>query len=516
MSTLASDAWIVRRIMEGRDATPADLARVSASIREAVATLAATPLEVRGGAFGDFETALSDHVSFVDAMATVDPDGPPPNGGATPMGRPALDPSPSDSEWLDGLAAVLARHESEAAAERFGTPIPEPEAAPPTMFDKLDARPEPAPTADDDDLDWLDAPPKPKAAPEAPSGPPMSADPCGVAAWLIGRGFRPVPVRGENPGCVGGAWDARAYTPRTFQDVYTSPYDDGVGIRLGPDAGPDGAWLADLECDGPEGAESLRKLFGGPPPDTMGWGSTRGPHRLYAVDQAFANALAALAGKPDGKGVYHLDDFPDLEFRAGGFKPDGSPKAIQSVCPPPRGTDGEPRRWIGPPTVATIPPDVAERLERAAAKRPAERPSANPEPVSRPSTAFGATAGDSRPAYGRAALDAECQSVAATAEGGPSTRRALRGRHAPRAPAPLGVRHCGAHPVPGRLPIRRRAGRAGDRRGPSRLHSADGPRRLDGLPKPVGRADRPPGGHEDPRACRGHEAAQTLGGRSQG
>ena len=38
--------------------------------------------------------------------------------------------------------------------------------------------------------------------------------------------------------------------------------DAGVGICLGPDRGPEGRWLIDIEGDGPEAEESRLKLLG--------------------------------------------------------------------------------------------------------------------------------------------------------------------------------------------------------------------------------------------------------------
>ena len=110
----------------------------------------------------------------------------------------------------------------------------------------------------------------------------------------------------------------------------------------------------DLEGDGPQAAESLRKLLGGDIA-TMGHSSTRGGHNFFVVDtpdgERFLGLLVeakAEALKGEGKaGVWKLPEFPDLEFRIGGFKKDQTVKQCQSVVPPTIGDNGLAREWSG-------------------------------------------------------------------------------------------------------------------------------------------------------------------------
>ncbi len=164
-------------------------------------------------------------------------------------------------------------------------------------------------------------------------------------------------------------------------------YLPGIGICLGPGRGPGGGWLADVEGDGPEAEASCAVLFGGEVVETRGWGSARGGHRLLLVDPARLAALMPLLSGCEGKGtlgagVYHFDELPGLELRAGGTKDDGTPKQIQSVCPPTPGTDGKPREWNGVGAIAAAPEafyatlgQIAEEMDRG--KRVSAEPSSN-------------------------------------------------------------------------------------------------------------------------------------------
>ena len=74
---------------------------------------------------------------------------------------------------------------------------------------------------------------------------------------------------------------------------------------MGPTSG-----IVDLDCDGGRAEDSLRKLFGGEPPDTLSFASRRGRHLLFRYDPRFAELQAA----------FKSDEYPDLEFRLGGSK----------------------------------------------------------------------------------------------------------------------------------------------------------------------------------------------------
>ncbi|HUY88981.1 MAG TPA: bifunctional DNA primase/polymerase [Pirellulales bacterium] len=122
-----------------------------------------------------------------------------------------------------------------------------------------------------------------------------------------------------------------------------------AGFLLGKRGG-----IVDLEIDGPEGEESLRKLFGGEPPEAPSWRSKRGRHRLYLYDDRFASLGAKFTH----------DDYPDLEFRIG-----GGDKGAQSVCPPSK-VDGVTREWIDECEPAALPDAVIEKIVELGKSRP--------------------------------------------------------------------------------------------------------------------------------------------------
>jgi len=128
--------------------------------------------------------------------------------------------------------------------------------------------------------------------------------------------------------------------------------------------------LIDLEGDGPQAEQSLEALLGGIVP-TMEWTSTRGKHALFTANGKRLLELLAAAGAVEGKGhesgKFTQPDFlPDLEFRIGGYKPDGTVLQFQSVAPPTPGTDGKPRVWNGVETIAELPEAAYETLEQLA------------------------------------------------------------------------------------------------------------------------------------------------------
>ena len=123
-------------------------------------------------------------------------------------------------------------------------------------------------------------------------------------------------------------------------------------------------------------------------------------------------------GKGDQKGVFHLDELPDLEFRLGGFHQDGDKKGIikqlQSVVPPTPRDDGTAREWIGsdvldvPDAAVAFLEDLgkrkaiqAEARQAAAEYAASQHTQTNGKPKAKTTTA--AVAGG-HPAYGMAAL----------------------------------------------------------------------------------------------------------------
>ncbi len=207
---------------------------------------------------------------------------------------------------------------------------------------------------------------------------------------LLPLGFWPIPIypagitittrngqkttTGKEP--IGRGWGAERRTESWLRGVFARFPAAGGGITFGPGRGPGRVWLADLEGDDQAvAAESLAKLLGGEEVDTMSWGSTRGGHDVFAVEGERLLDVLARAGAKEGSGmkagVWHLSEFPGLEFRIGGYKEDGSVKQVQSVIPPTPGTDGVPRGWKGPPTVgvAWLPESAYAALERIAAEK---------------------------------------------------------------------------------------------------------------------------------------------------
>jgi hypothetical protein len=246
--------------------------------------------------------------------------------------------------------------------------------------------------------------------------------PTEVFDGLLDRGLWPVSIHPssaedmkksksrKNP--IGKGWGLERGTVQKRRVTIAKHPGAGVGVCLGPERGPDGSWLIDIEGDGARAEESLSNLFGAEVLETLGWASTRGSHRLFRLDEerleAILPGLAQYESKePNGKGVYHLPDYPDLEIRVGGYKPDGTVKQIQSVCPPTVGDDGKPRAWNGCETIASVPDAFYVALEQAAGGRKAQATGVRQgDAPTRESNPFRKTAGSSRvAAYCRGALE---------------------------------------------------------------------------------------------------------------
>lgn len=205
-----------------------------------------------------------------------------------------------------------------------------------------------------------------------------------AATALLAKGFWPVPIyppgierpsgvtTGKEP--MGAGWGLDRLTVDTINVRLNRHKDARIGICLGPDRGPGGAWIADLEGDGDQAGESLALLLGGELAETMSWSSARGMHHVFAVDGERLLELLTQAGATEGNGsasgVFKLEALPGLEIRIGGHKEDGTPKQLQSLVPPSPGTDGLPRVWIhGPESVTTLPESAYAFLEGLAERR---------------------------------------------------------------------------------------------------------------------------------------------------
>lgn len=171
---------------------------------------------------------------------------------------------------------------------------------------------------------------------------------------LLETGFWVVAIHPGEKRPIGKGWGAERWSPYQLRQTIGRNPGAGIGICFGPGRGPSDAWIIDVEGDGPQAFASLARFAGAEPLETICWSSVRGTHWLFVVDgPRLLGALKAAGAseRTDFPGVWHLPELPDLEFRVGGTKEDGTVKQVQSVVPPTVGTDGKPRAWIGSPQV---------------------------------------------------------------------------------------------------------------------------------------------------------------------
>jgi len=146
----------------------------------------------------------------------------------------------------------------------------------------------------------------------------------------------PIAIKPGEKAPIGTAWGTNRPTEQSIKATFRSNPGAGVGLLLGPESG-----IIDVECDGPEGIDSLTKLMSDEIVATLGWSSRRGPHHVFRYD-------TRLAGY--GKSIIKLPELPGLEIRVG-----GNGKQLQSNCPPTMGEDGKPREWNDCPIIADPP-----------------------------------------------------------------------------------------------------------------------------------------------------------------
>ncbi|MGO8903406.1 MAG: DUF3987 domain-containing protein [Isosphaeraceae bacterium] len=200
----------------------------------------------------------------------------------------------------------------------------------------------------------------------------------------------PVPIKPGEKAPIGESWGSTRPTEQSIKATFTRFPKAGLGLLLGPEAG-----IIDIECDGPEGEESLAKLMGGEIVLTLGWSSVRGPHHVFRYDARLARY---------GKSIIKLSELPGLEIRIG-----GNGKQLQSKCPPTIGTDSKPREWNGNDIVADLPEAVFLFLD-AALSQPRREPRIVPPDLT-------LTVTSAQDAYATKALDDECQAVALAPDG---------------------------------------------------------------------------------------------------
>ena len=198
-------------------------------------------------------------------------------------------------------------------------------------------------------------------------------------------------ARREGPDRRGVGLETRP-TEQSIRETFKRFPKAGVGLLLGPEAG-----IIDIECDGPEGEDSLAKLMGGEIVLTLGWSSARGPHHVFRYDARLARY---------GKSIIKRPELPGLEIRIG-----GNGKQLQSNCPPTIGTDGKPREWNGNWIVADLPEAFFSFLDAALSQAGEQhrRRLRQVSPAAWPHRR--------RDAYATKALEDECQAVALAADG---------------------------------------------------------------------------------------------------
>ncbi len=231
------------------------------------------------------------------------------------------------------------------------------------------------------------------------------------------------PRTGSEP--VGADWGLLPCTVDRLLKALTRCPDRGLGLLLGPSRGPDAAWLIDIEGDGEDAEAQFIELTGGELVDTPTWRSRRGFHRLFLVRGEELLILIAGAGGREGKGsaagTWKLSRWPHLEWRIGGYAPDGKTvKQLQSAIPPTLGKDGQPREWTTPPTipVAELPEAAYAALETLAERVAIQAEGALESGAIEPVVAFQAVkARVVGRGYGAAAIAYECDEVARTSEG---------------------------------------------------------------------------------------------------
>lgn len=203
-----------------------------------------------------------------------------------------------------------------------------------------------------------------------------------TALWMVRSGLWPIPVTrwGKTP--LGRAWGVTYPTREKLLDTFRRHKGAGVGLALGPAAG-----LVDFEIDDKAAAEKLLDRV--ELPETFGWSSARGEHRVFFWDKR-------LDGLPT---VIHLDG---AELRIG---QDG--KQLFSVCPPSVGDDRRCRRWSGCWVVCPFPESLLWELDRRKVRDPQHKSDHRPFPRT--------GVGGNR--YAEAALRNEVRNVAGAKEG---------------------------------------------------------------------------------------------------
>lgn len=184
--------------------------------------------------------------------------------------------------------------------------------------------------------------------------PPAGADALRTGIWLLDRGLWPVVISGpddpkaSSPGKspLRREWGLKKPSVEKLRAIYRWYPTAGIGLLLGPRGK-----VVDLEFDHPEwAAPFIERFFPSGLPETLGWRSARGEHRLFLWDSRLSELAATSVVTFAGGAV---------ELRLG-----GEGKQVAAVCPPSVGTGGVPRTWNGIWRIAPIPEAIISELKR--------------------------------------------------------------------------------------------------------------------------------------------------------
>lgn len=192
-----------------------------------------------------------------------------------------------------------------------------------------------------------------------------------AAKAAMEAGLRPIPIyaigetiktkggqkASDGKAPIGSRWGKAVWSESDLEKNYGQNPDRNVGLLMGPQGG-----IIDIEMDRPADMdaetfdrladEELAELCGGEIPETVGWRSGRGVHRIFRWDDRLAVC---------DKNAFHHGR---LEIRL------GVNGQTQSVIPPSRHAAGE-RAWLdGSKTITNLPDVAIERIIEAAKPKP--------------------------------------------------------------------------------------------------------------------------------------------------
>jgi putative DNA primase/helicase len=180
----------------------------------------------------------------------------------------------------------------------------------------------------------------------------------GTAVVLSRQGFYTTVIDPELKKVVYPEWGKHRLDEAQVREKFRAKPRSNVGLVIGPDKGPSGEWIVDIEGDGAEAEESRAKLLGDAPP-TLSWESQRGVHQVYYV--ADPDRMNAIAKRPEfvNTGIWKVPGLlPGLELRIG-----RGDLQYQGAIPPSVNGEGIPRSWIDTDGIAPLPDAFYEFFE---------------------------------------------------------------------------------------------------------------------------------------------------------